>query len=54
MISVLEFLSLTLITIFAAAAALAFHWLFLRAMFVLMRPATVRQTRHTGERQPGE
>lgn len=43
MISILQFVSLALITIFAAAAALAFNWLFLRAMFVLMRPATTRQ-----------
>lgn len=43
MISVLQIASLALITLFAVAAALAFNWLCLRAMFVLMRPATVRQ-----------
>jgi len=39
----LNFLMLVFITLFAAAAAVAFHWMLLRAMFVLMRPATARR-----------
>jgi hypothetical protein len=39
----LNFLTLVFITLFAAAAAVAFHWMLLRAMFVLMRPATARR-----------
>ena len=43
MIATLDFATLVLTTIFAAAAAAAFHWMLLRAMFVLMRPATARR-----------
>ena len=43
MIAMLHFVTLVITTIFAAAAALAFDWMLLRAMFVLMRPATVRR-----------
>jgi hypothetical protein len=43
MIATLHFATLVVTTLFAAAAAVAFHWLLLRAMFVLMRPATVRR-----------
>jgi hypothetical protein len=42
-IAMLHFLTLVATTLFAAAAAVAFHWLLLRAMFVLMRPATARR-----------
>lgn len=42
MISALQIATLSLITVFAVAAAVAFNWLLLRAMFVLMRPATAR------------
>ena len=40
MIAMLHFATLAVVTIFAGAAAFAFDWLLLRAMFVLMRPAT--------------
>lgn len=40
MLSMLQVTALVLITIFGAAAALAFNWLLLRTMFALMRPAT--------------
>lgn len=42
-IATLHFATLVVTTIFAAAAAVAFHWMLLRAMFVLMRPATARR-----------
>jgi hypothetical protein len=42
-IAMQHFLTLVATTLFAAAAAAAFHWLLLRAMFVLMRPATARR-----------
>ena len=42
MMSALQIATLSLITVFAVAAAVAFNWLLLRAMFVLMRPATAR------------
>jgi len=41
--AMLHFATLVVTTIFAAAAAVAFHWMLLRAMFVLMRPATSRR-----------
>ncbi len=40
MIAIAHFAGLVLTTIFAAAAAVLLDWLFLRAMFHLMRPAT--------------
>lgn len=43
MIATLHFATLVLTTLFAAAAAVAFNALLLRAMFVLMRPATARR-----------
>jgi hypothetical protein len=43
MIAMLNFLTLVFTALFAAAAAGAFHWMLLRAMFVLMRPATARR-----------
>jgi hypothetical protein len=43
MIAILQFATLVVTTLFAAAAAVAFNWVLLRSMFVLMRPATVRR-----------
>ena len=43
MIAMLQFATLVLTTIFAAATAVALHWLFLRAAFLMMRPATARR-----------
>jgi len=43
MIAMLHFATLVVTTLLAAAAAVAFDWLLLRAMFVLMRPATARR-----------
>ncbi len=43
MIAMLHFATLVVTTLFAAAAAVAFNWMLLRAMFVLMRPATARR-----------
>lgn len=43
MIAMLELTTLGLITIFAVAAAAGLHWLFLKATFLLMRPATARR-----------
>jgi asparagine synthase (glutamine-hydrolysing) len=37
----------------AAAAAVAFHWMLLRAMFVLMRPATARRVNAPTHLLPG-
>jgi hypothetical protein len=41
--AMLEFAVLFLATMFAAAAAVALHWLFLQATFLMMRPATARR-----------
>jgi hypothetical protein len=43
MIAVLQTATLVITTIFAAATAVALHWLFLRATFLMMRPATARR-----------
>jgi hypothetical protein len=43
MIAILEFATLVITTLFAAAAAVALHWLFLQAAFLMMRPATARR-----------
>jgi hypothetical protein len=43
MIAMLHFTALIVVTLFAAAAAVAFNGLLLRAMFVLMRPATAQR-----------
>ena len=43
MIAMLDFATLVVFTIFAAAAAFAFDWMLLQAMFVLMKPATARR-----------
>jgi len=40
MIAMLHFATLVVATIFAVTAAVLLHWLFLRATFHLMRPAT--------------
>ncbi|MGB2621919.1 MAG: hypothetical protein WA857_04870 [Candidatus Acidiferrum sp.] len=42
MIAILNFATLVVIAVFTAAAAWAFDWLLLRAMFALMQPATRR------------
>jgi hypothetical protein len=42
MIAMLNFAMLVVIAILTAAAAWAFDWLLLRAMFALMQPATRR------------
>jgi hypothetical protein len=44
MIAMIHFATLVIATMFAAAAAVLFDWLLLRATFHLMRPATARQT----------
>jgi hypothetical protein len=44
LIATLNFAGLVLATILAAVAAVVCNWLFLRAMFNLMRPAAVRKT----------
>jgi len=43
MTPILQFTTLALATMFAAAAAVAFDWLLLQAAFRLMRPATAKQ-----------
>jgi hypothetical protein len=43
MIALQEFATLVIATLLAAAAAVAFHWLLLRATFVLMRSATAQR-----------
>jgi hypothetical protein len=43
MIAMLHFVTLVVTTFFAAAAAVVFNGMLLRAMFVLMRPATARR-----------
>jgi hypothetical protein len=51
MIATLHFATLILTTLFAAAAAVVFNGLLLRAIFVLMRPATSRRVIATGTTQ---
>jgi hypothetical protein len=43
MLTLLNFAILAIATMFAVAAAAALSWMFLRAAFVLMRPATARR-----------
>ena len=43
MITMLHFATLAITTMFAVAAAVALHWLFLKAAFLMMRPATARR-----------
>jgi hypothetical protein len=43
MIAMLEFATIAIATMFAVAAAVALHWLFLQAAFLMMRPATARR-----------
>ncbi len=43
MIAVLDFATLVIVTMFATAAAVALQWLFLRAAFLMMQPATARR-----------
>lgn len=43
MIAIAHFLGLVVTTLFAAAAAVLLDWIFLRAMFQLMRPATAKR-----------
>ena len=46
MITLLNFAILAIATVLAVAAAAALAWTFLRAAFVLMRPATARRISH--------
>ena len=43
MMAILEFTTLVIATLLAGAAAVAFHWVLLRAAFLLMRPATAQR-----------
>jgi len=43
MIAMLQLTILVLITVFAVAAASGLHWLFFKAAFLIMRPATARK-----------
>jgi len=43
MISMLQFATLVITTMFAVAAAAGLHWLLLKAAFRMMRPATARR-----------
>lgn len=43
MIAMLNFAALVITTVFAVIAAVAIDWMLLRAMFVLMHPATARR-----------
>ena len=43
MIAMLHFATLFITTVFAVVAAVAIDWMLLRAMFVLMHPATARR-----------
>jgi hypothetical protein len=41
--AMLQFATLVITTMFAAAAAVGLHWLCLEAAFLMMRPATARR-----------
>ncbi len=43
MIAMMEFATLVITTMFAAAAAVGLNWLFLQAAFLMMRPATAQR-----------
>jgi hypothetical protein len=43
MIAMLQFATLAITTMFAAAAAVGLHWLCLKAAFLMMRPATAQR-----------
>ncbi len=43
MLAMLQFTTLVITTMFATAAAVALQWLFLRAAFLMMQPATARR-----------
>jgi hypothetical protein len=43
MIAMMNFATLVITTMFAAAAAVGLNWLFLRAAFLMMRPATAQR-----------
>jgi len=43
MIAMLQFATLVITTMFAAAAAVGLHWLCLKAAFLMMQPATARR-----------
>jgi len=43
MIAMLQFATLVITTMFAAAAAVGLHWLLLKAAFLMMRPATAQR-----------
>ena len=45
MIAIQECTTLVIATLLAGAAAVGFHWLLLRATFLLMRPATAGRIR---------
>lgn len=44
MVAMLNFVTLVVASLLAAATAVAFHWVLLRAAFRLMQPATVRRS----------
>ncbi len=51
--AMLQFATLVITTMFAAAAAVALHWLFLKAAFLMMRPATAPRILARTELVPG-
>ncbi|HLZ13610.1 MAG TPA: hypothetical protein VKP58_13570 [Candidatus Acidoferrum sp.] len=53
MIAIAHFAGLVLTTIFAAAAAVLLDWLFLRAMFQVMRPASVSHAQNVRLQKAG-
>jgi hypothetical protein len=53
MIAIAHFAGLVLTTMFAAAAAVFLDWLFLRAMFQLMRPAAASHAQSGPLRKAG-
>ncbi|MGC1090745.1 MAG: hypothetical protein WA894_20085 [Candidatus Acidiferrum sp.] len=53
MIAMLHFATLAIVTILAVAAAFAVDWMLLRAMFLLMQPATTRRAAAPTNRAPG-
>ena len=51
--AMLQFATLVITTMFAAAVAVALHWLFLKAAFLMMRPATAPRILARTELLPG-
>ncbi len=49
MVAILHFLTLVIVTMFAASAAVTLNWFSLHATFQMMRPATANRSQATNQ-----